>query len=82
MVCKYGGGKMNTEKLEKIVESEGYLNVDDLLAESTYNSVVLGVCANPLCDVIIEVEPDQDRGWCPNCQANTIVSCLVLAELL
>ena len=73
---------MNEEKLEEIVESEGYLNVDDLLAESTYNSVVPGICTNPLCNYITDVEPDQEKGWCHDCVANTIVSCLVLAGLL
>lgn len=73
---------MNTEKLDKIIEFTGDLSIEDLLEESTYDSVVLGICTNPLCDEIMEVEPDQDKGWCPNCQANTIVSCLVLAGLL
>jgi len=49
------------------------------------DSVSPAICCNPEntdCDYTAEMEPDQDRGWCEECNANTVVSALVLAGLI
>jgi hypothetical protein len=37
---------------------------------------------NPECDYTAEMEPDQDRGWCEECERGTLVSGLVLGGLI
>jgi len=34
------------------------------------------------CDYTAEMEPDQEEGYCEACGGNTMVSALVLAELV
>jgi hypothetical protein len=72
---------MWNKKLEKLAEIEG-LEVEELLEEATYDSVCMGICKNKDCDYTTEVEPDQDRGWCEECKANTVVSPLMLAGII
>lgn len=69
--------------LRKLAESEGYATPDDLIAETITDSGSPGICSNPDCETTIEeVEPDQDRGWCDACGRNSVVSALILAELI
>jgi len=68
-------------KLEKLAEIEG-LTVDELLEKATFDSVVPGICTNKDCDYSTEVEPDQGRGWCEECQKNTVKSALMLAGII
>jgi hypothetical protein len=68
-------------KLAKLAEIEG-MDEYEMLEEATYDSVAAAICKNPDCDYTTTMEPDQDRGWCEDCQANTVVSCLVLAGII
>lgn len=69
-------------KLLKLAEIEGYSDYMDLLAEAAVDSVCPAICTNEGCDHTAEMEPDQDRGWCEECQTNTVVSALVLAGII
>jgi hypothetical protein len=72
-------------KPQKLAELEGFETVDEMFDAAVSDSVCPGICCNPAdpsCDYTCEVEPDQDRGWCENCQANTVQSCLVLADVI
>lgn len=69
-------------KLAKLAEIEGFANPDELIAASVHDSVSPGICSRSGCDYSCEVEPDQDRGWCEECRAQTVQSALVLAELI
>jgi hypothetical protein len=42
-------------------------------------SVVPAIRMNAGCDYTDYLEPDQKRGWCDNCQTNSMKSCLILA---
>jgi hypothetical protein len=53
------------DKLQALADSEGYDDADELLEANSSDSVVPGICTNPNCDYTTEVEPDQDRGHCP-----------------
>jgi hypothetical protein len=46
------------------------------------DSVSPAICANPDCAYTAEMEPDQDRGYCEECRANTMVAAPVLAGLI
>ena len=69
-------------KLAALCAAEGFENVLAMLEAATFDSVSPGICTKPECDGTIEVEPDQDRGWCPVCGGNTVASALVLAGII
>ena len=69
-------------KLGRLVEIEGYDNLDDLLPAAVADSVCPAICMNDGCDYTAEMEPDQDRGWCEACDTNTVASALVLAGII
>ena len=65
-----------------VCEAEGFASIDDLLALLVADSVCPAICMNDGCDCIAPMETDQEEGYCENCGANTMVSVLVLAELI
>ena len=69
-------------KLAKLAEIEGFESTDELLADAVYDSVCPGICTRLECDYTCEVEPDQDEGYCEDCQARTVQSALMLAGLI
>jgi hypothetical protein len=69
-------------KLDELVEREGYESVDDLLQAVVADAVCPAICTNISCHYTQELEPDQDRGWCPECGMNSMKSALVLAGLI
>ena len=77
--------EMQRKKLAKLCEIEGFLDENELFAAAIADSVCPAICCNPenpACDYTTEMEPDQDRGWCEECQAGTMVSALVLSGLI
>jgi hypothetical protein len=66
--------------LDELVASYGHETLEDFLGEWGLDSVVPGIC--PDCGYTTEYEPDQEAGWCEECEANTVVSALVLAGLI
>lgn len=68
-------------KLQQLARGEG-MTVDALLESATYDSVVPGICMIKGCDYSTGVEPDQMAGWCEECDAGTVRSCLVIAGIL
>lgn len=73
---------MALSKLDQLVDSEGYESVADLCEAVLMDSVSPGICTNDGCNYTTEVEPDQDRGYCEACDANTVKSALLLAGLI
>jgi hypothetical protein len=72
-------------KLAKLIDIEGFDDETELFAAAVADSVCPAICCNPddpACDYTAEMEPDQDRGWCEICGANTLVSALVLGGLI
>jgi hypothetical protein len=77
--------EMRRVKLAKLVEIQGFDNADALFAAAISDSVCPAICCNPEipeCDYSAEMEPDQDRGWCEACNANTVVAALVLSGII
>ena len=78
-------GLHDRKKLRKLAESEGFESVTALIEHACTDSVVPAICCNPAvpdCGYSEGMEPDQDRGWCEACGANTMKSCLVLAGVI
>ena len=71
-----------TTKLRKLAEIEGYETVTEMMLEVMTDSICPGICTHKECDYAVEVEPDQDRGWCEECRAGTVKSALVLGGLI
>ena len=58
-------------------------SVDEFLRMATFDEFPGGVPAIcESCGYSTMYEPDQDRGWCEECNTQTVVSGLVLAGLV
>lgn len=73
--------ELRRTKLSKLIESEGFENLEQMLQSTVFDSVCPGICVNSECNCTVEVEPDQDRGWCEVCETQTVQSALILAGL-
>lgn len=73
---------LSQQKLQKLIEIEGYQDDIKLLEAIIFDSVSPAICMNLHCNYTAELEPDQRSGWCEECQANTMKSALVLADLI
>ncbi len=71
-----------SELLEQLAQDWGYETVDDLIGAYVHDSVVPGMCVRDGCGYSTDVEPDQTRGYCEICEANTVQSCLVLYGII
>ena len=69
-------------KLQVLAKVYGYTTVDELLEATMLDCVSPAICTNAGCDYTTDMEPDQDRGWCDECQTNTMKSALVLAGII
>jgi hypothetical protein len=74
--------EVRERKLRLLCEAEGFDSIDAMLEATVFESVSPGICVTPDCNGTIEVEPDQDRGWCPVCGGNTVASALILAGII
>lgn len=74
--------KTRLSKLRKLAEIEGYPSIDALLEASVTDAVSPAICTREGCDYMVEMEPDQDSGFCEACHLNTVVSALVLADII
>lgn len=72
----------HSEALDRLAAAEGYDDPIDLLEDSIFDSLVPAICLNAGCGYTQDLEPDQDAGWCENCQAATMASALMLANLI
>ena len=63
---------MSQEKMNVLCSYEGISS--ESMGDLIMDSVNPGICMNPDCDYTIEVEPDQNEGWCEECNSNTVKS--------
>jgi hypothetical protein len=69
-------------KLQQLLVIEGYDTLEAMAQAVLFDSVSPGICVNDSCNYTIEVEPDQDAGWCDACRTNTVKSALILGGLI
>lgn len=69
-------------KLSILAEMEGYADIATMLLYNVGDSIVPAICTNEGCDYCEALEPDQTEGFCPECETNSMKSCLVLAHLI
>ncbi|MDA9475079.1 hypothetical protein XI03_11325 [Bradyrhizobium sp. CCBAU 65884] len=70
------------QKLMTLCDQRGFQNLDDLLLAALLNSRCPAICMTEGCDHTANMEPDQDQGFCEACGGQTLVSALVLADLI
>ncbi|MGY3388311.1 hypothetical protein ACVWW6_000902 [Bradyrhizobium sp. USDA 3311] len=70
------------QKLMTLCDQRGFQNLDDLLLAALLNSGCPAICMTEGCDHTADMEPDQDQGFCEACGGQTLVSALVLADLI
>jgi hypothetical protein len=54
-------------KLDQLASAWG-MSVSELIETYALDEVVPGICMNPSCTHSTEVEPDQQKGWCEECE--------------
>jgi hypothetical protein len=67
-------------QLAKVCEWEGFESIDKLLEHFIVSSVVPGFCTSCWTPGS-NVEPDQNEGWCANCEHESVESILIIAGL-
>jgi len=74
------------ELLDELLDAYGLakddMGLERFLEEYALDGCVPGICTEPGCGYTTEYEPDQDAGWCENCGTNTVVSGLILADII
>lgn len=71
-----------TKKLRKLVEIGGFADDLAFVEASLLDSVCPAICMNEGCSYSEDLEPDQQEGWCPECNTNSMMSGLVLAGII
>jgi hypothetical protein len=76
--------QVRAQKLAKLVAVEGLGDVTELFDVSLFDNRpgAPSICMNEDCNYTCEMEPDQEEGWCDECRTNSVMSGLVLAELI
>ncbi|MCK1665234.1 hypothetical protein [Bradyrhizobium sp. 153] len=71
------------QKLMRLCDLSGFDRVDDLLLAMVLKDTSCpAICTTEGCDHTADMEPDQDQGFCEVCGGNTLLSVLVLADLI
>lgn len=64
--------------LSKLMELEGYRQLDHLITDSLADGVCAGICE--VCHWIDYVPHTEKAGYCEKCKTMTIISALLLVE--
>jgi hypothetical protein len=67
-------------KLEELAANEGFDSVEAMLEAAVCDSVCPAICIH--CSFTADMEPDQDQGFCEECETGTVTSALRLAGLI
>ena len=66
--------------LYELANNYGFCGIDEMLEAAVFDSVVPGICDR--CGYSTDVEPDSRDGWCEECDAGTVKSCLIIAGII
>jgi len=70
------------QKLDSLCEIEGYEDDLDMLLQRGNDSCVPAICSNDDCNYTCEMEPDQSSGYCEECKTQTMVSFMILMDII
>jgi len=66
--------------LHQAANDFGFETMEEMFAAACCDSIVPAICYR--CGYTTEMEPDQARGWCEECEKNSVVSVLILGGLI
>lgn len=66
-------------KIRVVTDFMGFYDPSELLYKYKDKAMVPGICTDKYCDWISYVPCDEEAGWCPCCEAETIQSILIFA---
>ncbi len=69
-------------KLKFMAKELGYDTINQMLDANYLCGTVPSICWNDDCNNICDYEPDQNRGWCENCNEQSVKSCLVIEGIM
>ena len=69
-------------KLDTLYSNWGVTDRMAALEYFVFDGLCPAICMNPGCDYTTEMEPDQDHGWCEECDAPSMKSALILEGLI
>ena len=69
-------------KLSTLTEDWGYESTFSLVEDYMDEGLMPAICMNKGCNYSTEMEPDQDRGWCENCNTNSLSSAAILMGII
>ena len=70
-------------KLNDLCAIEGInLANDDQMMGIILDSIQPAICTTPHCSYTEGMEPDQDAGWCPECEKGTLASISILMGII
>ncbi len=69
-------------KLVELVKSEGYDDPTAMLRRAMSDGLCPSICMNEGSSYTAAYEGDCREGWCEACGENSVVSALVLAEMI
>jgi len=69
-------------KLEILTEDWGYDSPEDMVEDYMFDGTMPAICQNTHCNYSTDMEPDQDQGWCENCETNTLHSASVMMGII
>ena len=65
--------------LQHLLDDWG-LTLEEMLEQTLMDTVAPAICT--VCGYTTETKPDQTQGWCEECNKNTVVSGLILADFI
>lgn len=68
--------------LREYLEMRCAEDITEVILENEMDSVYEGFCTNDGCEYTTDVEPDCQKGYCENCDTNTVVSILIAAGMI
>lgn len=72
----------STKEAIRILEDATGLSEMEMLEEGTFDSLAWAVCMNDGCDYTTQYEPDCCEGWCEECEEGSVMSILVLRNMI
>ena len=66
--------------LHRAADEFGYDSIHDMFEAAVFDGTSPAIC--PICGYTTDYEPDCTEGWCEICDANTVVSVLVLGGII
>jgi hypothetical protein len=69
-------------KIQKLLADNGFNDATEMAEAHICSSTVPAICTNPECDATYFMEADQNKGYCENCNRNTVKSLFILMGII